>query len=60
MLVMLAVAAMSLPFMAILAAMITVEKVIVRGATWFNYALGFGFVVLAVAVFLAPNLLISV
>ena len=45
MLVMVAVAAMSLPSMAILAAVIALEKVIVRGAVWYTRAVAIGFIV---------------
>jgi predicted metal-binding membrane protein len=55
MLVMLGVAAMSLPAMAVLAAVITLEKVIVRGAQWFTWAVTVGFVLLGVALLVAPG-----
>jgi len=57
MLVMLAVAAMSLPSMAILAALIALEKVIVRGAAWFNKTIAAGFITLGMAALLAPSIL---
>jgi predicted metal-binding membrane protein len=57
MLVMLAVAGMSLPFMAILAGVITLEKVIARGKVWFNRGISISFVTLAVAVLFLPGLL---
>jgi predicted metal-binding membrane protein len=59
MLVMLAVAAMSLPFMAILAGVIAVEKVIVRGASWFTSLIGAGFVLLGVGVFFFPSIMLA-
>jgi hypothetical protein len=42
--------------MAILAAVITLEKVFVRGARWFTLAVAAGFVLFGVAVLLAPGL----
>jgi len=57
MLVMLAVAAMSLPSMAILAAVIALEKVILRGAAWFNKTIAAGFITLGMAALLSPNIL---
>jgi len=57
MLVMLAVAAMSLPFMAILAGTIALEKVVVRGAAWFTRFIGVGFVLIGVWVFFFPSIL---
>jgi len=59
MLVMLAVAAMSLPFMAIVAGIIAAEKVVVRGASWFTKFIGVGFVLLGVGAFFFPNILLS-
>jgi predicted metal-binding membrane protein len=56
MLVMLAVGAMSLPFMAALAAIIAFEKVIVRGAIWFERAIAVGFIAAGGLVFLFPVL----
>ena len=57
MLVMLAVAAMSLPAMAILSGVIAVEKVVARGSVWYNRAVGVGFIVFGVAVWFLPGLL---
>jgi predicted metal-binding membrane protein len=57
MLVMLGVAAMSLPSMALLAAVIVLEKVIVKGATWFTRTVAVGFIALGVAVWAFPGLL---
>jgi predicted metal-binding membrane protein len=59
MLVMLAVAAMSLPFMAILAGIIALEKVVVRGAAWFTRFIGVGFVLIGVGVFFFPSILLA-
>ncbi len=60
MLVMFAVAAMSISFMAILAIIITLEKTIVRGAVWFNRLIAAFFLVLGVTVMFFPGLLIFV
>lgn len=57
MLVMLAVGAMSLAFMAVLAAVIAFEKVIVRGAIWFDRAIAIGFIAAGALVFLFPALI---
>ena len=57
MLVMLAVGAMSIPVMAALAGLIAVEKVIVRGAVWFNRLVAVGFIALGVAVLMFPSIL---
>jgi predicted metal-binding membrane protein len=57
MLVMLAVAAMSIPFMAALAGVIAIEKVLVRGATWFTRAVAGAFVLLGIASFVFPSIL---
>jgi predicted metal-binding membrane protein len=57
MLVMLAVAWMSLPFMAIVAGVITLEKVIVRGSKLFNRGVAVAFWVLAAVVLFYPGLL---
>jgi predicted metal-binding membrane protein len=57
MLVMLVVGAMSLPVMAILAGVIALEKVIVRGSVWFGRIVGLGFILAGVLVVLFPNLL---
>ena len=56
MLVMLAVGAMSLSFMAGLAAIIALEKVVVKGALWFDRAVAVGFVVAGGIVLLFPTL----
>jgi predicted metal-binding membrane protein len=57
MLVMLAVGAMSIPVMAALAGMIALEKVIVRGAVWFNRVIAVSFIALGVAVLMFPSIL---
>jgi len=60
MIVMLSVAAMSLPSMALLAIVITLEKVIVKGAKWFTWLVGTGFITLGIAVWFVPELLLIV
>jgi len=60
MLVMLVVGAMSLPVMAILAGVIALEKVIVRGSVWFGRIVGLGFVAAGILVLLFPSLLMLV
>ncbi len=57
MLVMLAVGAMSIPVMAVLAGVIAVEKVVVRGAAWFNALIAGAFIALGVAVLIFPSIL---
>jgi len=57
MLVMLAVAAMSIPFMAVLAGVIALEKVLVRGATWFTRAIAGAFLLLGIASLFFPEIL---
>jgi predicted metal-binding membrane protein len=57
MLVMAAVAVMSLPFMLVLAAVIVLEKVIIRGAVWFTRAVAAGFIILGVVSFFFPSVL---
>lgn len=58
MLVMFVVAVMSLPFMAILAAVIASEKVIIRGAAWFTNTVAAGFILLGVVALFVPNMLV--
>jgi predicted metal-binding membrane protein len=60
MLVMLAVGAMSIPVMAILAGVISLEKVIARGAAWFNRIIAGSFIALGVAVLIFPSILASI
>ncbi len=57
MLVMFAVALMSLPFMAALSLVIALEKVVLRGAPWFTGAIAAGLVVLGVASLAFPGVL---
>jgi predicted metal-binding membrane protein len=57
MLVMAAVAVMSLPFMLVLAAVIALEKVIIRGAVWFTRAVAAAFIILGVVSFFFPSVL---
>ncbi len=57
MLVMAAVAVMSLPFMLVLAAVIALEKVIIRGAVWFTRAVAAGLIILGVVSFFVPGVL---
>ena len=60
MLVMLVVGAMSIPVMALLAGLIALEKVIVRGSVWFGRIVGFAFILSGIVVLIFPNLLILV
>jgi len=55
--VMLVVGAMSIPVMAVLAGVIALEKVIVKGSKWFGAIVGVGFLVAGVLVLLFPGLL---
>ncbi len=57
MLVILAVAAMSIPFMAVLAAVIALEKVIIRGVAWFTRVIAGVFLVLGIGSFFFPDIL---
>ena len=57
MLVMLAVGAMSIPVMAVLAGVIALEKVIVRGAAWFNALVAGSFIGLGVLATIFPSVL---
>jgi predicted metal-binding membrane protein len=57
MLVMLGVGAMSIPIMAALAGVIALEKVLVRGAVWFNRLVGIGFISLGILVVIFPAVL---
>ncbi len=57
MLVMFAVALMSIPFMAVLAVVIAFEKVLLRGAVWLTRGIAVGFVVLGLASILYPGVL---
>lgn len=60
MIVMLSVAAMSIPSMALLAIVITLEKVIVKGAKWFTWLVGGGFITVGIAAWFLPRLLLIV
>jgi predicted metal-binding membrane protein len=55
--VMVVVAVMALPFMAALAGVIALEKVIVRGAVWYTRAVGAGLAALGVSSLFAPQIL---
>jgi len=55
MLIMFAMAAMSLPVMAVLAGLIALEKVLVRGTSWFERMVGFGLLVLGIGVAVFPS-----
>jgi len=57
MIVMLSVAAMSIPSMALLAIVITLEKVIVKGAKWFTRLVGAGFITFGIIIWFIPRLL---
>jgi predicted metal-binding membrane protein len=57
MIVMLSVAAMTIPSMALLAIITTLEKVIVKGAKWFTWLVGFGFIIMGVIIWFLPRLL---
>lgn len=57
MLMMLAVGAMSIPVMAVLAGVIAVEKVIVRGAVLFKSLIGGSFMALGVTALIFPHIL---
>jgi predicted metal-binding membrane protein len=57
MLVMLTVGAMSIPVMAVLAGVIAIEKVIVRGAAWFNRLVAGSFIALGVLTIMFPSIL---
>jgi predicted metal-binding membrane protein len=55
MLVMFVVAGMSLPAMALLAIMITLEKALLKGARWFNWLTSAVFIILGLIVWIFPN-----
>lgn len=57
MIVMLVVGAMSLPVMAILAGIIALEKVVIRGSVWFARIVGVGFILAGIMVLAHPSLL---
>ena len=56
MFVMLGVAAMSIPSMAILAVVVTLEKVVVKGAIWFTRLVAMGFVIAGLIFLLMPGI----
>lgn len=56
MLVMLGVGEMSIPVMAILASVIALEKVLARGALWFNRIVGTAFISAGTLVLFLPNI----
>lgn len=55
MLVMFVIAGMSLPAMALLAIMITLEKALLKGARWFNWLISTVFIILGFVVWIFPN-----
>lgn len=55
MVVMLVVAGMSIPSMAILSIVIAIEKTIVKGAKWFTWLIAAGFIVLGIVVWFFPG-----
>jgi len=57
MIVMFVVAGMSLPIMALLTIMITLEKAVLKGARWFNWLVSAIFIVLGLVVWIFPNYL---
>ena len=57
MLMMFVVAGMSLPAMALLAIMITLEKALLKGARWFNWLISAVFIILGLIVWIIPNAL---
>jgi predicted metal-binding membrane protein len=60
MLVMFVVAGMSLPAMALLAIMITLEKALLKGARWFNFLISAVFIILGLIVWSFPNALMII
>jgi predicted metal-binding membrane protein len=57
MLVMLGVGAMSIPVMAVLAGIIALEKMLARGAIWFNRLVGLGFISIGALAIVFPSIL---
>lgn len=57
MLVMLAVGAMSIPVMAVFAGLVALEKVVVKGSSWFNTGVALALVFLGVFVAVTPGIL---
>ncbi len=60
MVVMFVVAGMSLPAMALLAIMITLEKALLKGARWFNWVISAVFIVLGLIVWILPDALMII
>ncbi len=60
MVVMFVVAGMSLPAMALLAIMITLEKALLKGARWFNWVISAVFIVLGLIVLILPDALMII
>jgi predicted metal-binding membrane protein len=60
MLVMFVVVGMSLPAMALLAIMITLEKALLKGAKWFNLLISAVFIVLGLIVWILPHALMII
>lgn len=60
MVVMFVVAGMSLPAMALLAIMITLEKALLKGAKWFTWLVSAVFIVLGLMVWIFPNTLMII
>lgn len=59
MIVMFVVAGMSLPVMALLSIMMTLEKAVVKGARWFNWLVSAIFIILGLVVWIFPNTLMA-
>ena len=57
MVVMFVVAGMSLPAMALLAIMITLEKALLKGARWFSWLVSAVFIILGLIIWIFPNVL---
>ena len=57
MFVMLGVGAMSIPVMAVLAGVIALEKMLARGAIWFNRLVGLGFISIGAVAIAFPSIL---
>lgn len=60
MVVMFVVAGMSLPAMALLAIMITLEKAFLKGARWFTWLISTVFIILGLLVWIYPNSLMFI
>jgi len=55
MIVMFVVAGMSLPIMALLTVVITLEKAVLKGARWFNWLVSAIFIVLGLVIWIFPS-----